>query len=71
MSEIEILKKWVRWILDSPQAKESEKDLAKAVGNLISQVGTWKAKYEREFERLLRAEKEIQILKEHFNGQLE
>lgn len=44
--DIDTLKAWVHWVSLNP-VSEDQAELARAVNDVISQVGTWKTKYEQ------------------------
>lgn len=51
--EIEALKEWVKWKEAQPETTEDEKLFGEAISDVISQVGTWKAKFERAQEEIM------------------
>jgi hypothetical protein len=53
LSDVEMLLAWCHWKLKEPGLFEDDRELVMAVQNVCSQVGTWKAKYEREVAKSL------------------
>lgn len=56
-TDLETLKAWCHWKRKESDLSESDQDFVKAIEDLISQVGTYRAKLEK-------AEKQVAVLRE-------
>lgn len=43
----DILNEWCAWKETQPELSEEDFELVRAIRNVVSQVGTWKAKFEK------------------------